>query len=85
MWMTGLLLYHFCYFNNRSRRKNFDVQTDTIFNASSSPVARRRRYGLFEYIYAPTIVHDVSLNAFVIRKCLQFFLRVFEILYFFGF
>ena len=34
----------YLFLNYRSRRKGFEIQTDTIFNASSSPVARRRRY-----------------------------------------
>ncbi|XP_065914810.1 DENN domain-containing protein 3-like isoform X2 [Dysidea avara] len=34
-----------CDVHRRSRHKGFSVDTDNLFNASSSPIARRRRFG----------------------------------------
>ena len=42
--LTETVTIYLFSLNDRSRRKGFEIQTDTIFNASSSPVARRRRY-----------------------------------------
>ena len=51
---------------HRSRRKGFSVETDYLFNASSSPLARRRRYDSCTIIFFICLCR-LLVNLFIIH------------------